>query len=85
MDHMDVGIGFAQFLNGILAIAFTAWSAALWGARKDLKEIREDFTKSMSTLANEISRLREELVVLGNRVTRVEIEQSHYDRRDRNA
>jgi len=82
VEH-QAGIGFVEFLNGALVIAFTAWSAALWGARKDLKDIRGDFMTSMANLTREITHLREDLNGLANRVTRVEVEQSHYNPRDR--
>lgn len=74
------GLGFSEFLTGILSIAFGAWSLALNGARKDLKEMRVEFADSMTGLTKEISRLREDLNALGTRVTRVEVEQSHYHR-----
>ena len=72
------GLGWTEFLLAILSIAFGAWSAALNGARKDLKEIRIEFATGMTGLTNEIARLREELNGLGNRVTRVEVQQAHF-------
>lgn len=71
------GLGFSEFLTGVLSVAFGAWSFALNGARKDLKEMRIEFADSMTGLTREISRLREDLNALGTRVTRVEVEQAH--------
>ena len=76
MEHM--GLGFSEFLTGVLSVAFGAWSFALNGARKDLKEIRVEFSDGMGKLTTEISRLREELNALGTRVTKVEVQQQHY-------
>lgn len=77
MDDIHAGIGFSEFLTGILSIAFAAWSLALNGARKDLKEIRIEFHDSMKQLTAEVTRLREELNGISTRVTRVEVDNAH--------
>ena len=72
MDHA------VEVFLGLLSVAFGAWSFALNGARKDLKEMRVEFIDSMTGLTREIGRLREDLNLLANRVTRVEVQQQHY-------
>lgn len=79
----EAGIGIAEFLLASLTVAFGAWSLALRGVRADIKEIRSDWLASMDKLTIEICKLREQLESLGNRVTRVEVEQAHQSRTPR--
>jgi hypothetical protein len=76
----EAGIGIAEFLLASLTVAFGAWSLALKGVRTELKEFRGDWLKALDSLTTEVGKLRTELGMLGNRVTRVEVEQAHQSR-----
>jgi hypothetical protein len=81
-EHLvtEAGIGIAEFLLASLTVAFGAWSLALKGVRTELKEFRGDWLKALENLTVEVGKLRTELAALGNRVTRVEVEQAHQSR-----
>lgn len=81
MEHAAVGL--SEFLLGTLSIAFGAWSLAIKGARGDLKEMSAQFMGALADLTKEISRLREDINNIANRVTRAEADISHLQIHDR--
>lgn len=79
----QAALGLSEFLLATLSISFGAWSFALKGARADLKEMRDDFLKSMRELTGEIAHLRRDLNEIANRVTRAEADISHLQHTER--